>query len=262
MRLFLEFFNHYQAKYKCTWKHENESVSLHIIRDRAACTIYLSQAALIDCLLEQESEAVSFCEGLQHVDKPHGEKWDSLWPVNTLFAYKDPPLDIDECPSVPDPLLVHRFCVVNCFLQYIVNGFLQCTSPEFIYATNQLASLYKSSGPHHVKAMDYALWYLAGTTSLALHIGPKDDEEIVAVLLLLRDFGLSLTKIPLLVDNQPAMSIAAGTTPCSRSRHIDFKTHLCRDFVARDLLMTNWPIFLPSSLVLSFSFVTVLAWSV
>ena len=52
LRLFLEFFNHYQAKYKCTWKHENESVSLHIIRDRAAGTIYLSQAALIDCLLE------------------------------------------------------------------------------------------------------------------------------------------------------------------------------------------------------------------
>ena len=135
-----------------------------------------------------------FREGLQHVDKPHGQKWDRLWPVNTLFAYKDPPLDIDECPSVPDPLLVHRFCVVN--------GFLQYTSPEFIYATNQLASLYKSSGPHHVKAMDYALWYLAGTTSLALRIGPKDEEEIVAVLLLLRDFGLSLTKIPLLVDNQ------------------------------------------------------------
>ena len=149
-------------------------------------------------------------------------------------------MDIDECPSVPDPLLVHRFCVVNGFLQYIVNGFLQYTSPEFIYATNQLASLYKSSGPHHVKAMDYALWYLGGTTSLELHIGPKDEEEIVAVLLLLRDFGLSLTKIPLLVDNQPAMSIAAGTTPCSRSQHIDFKTHLCRDFVARGIIVLQY----------------------
>ena len=62
----------------------------------------------------------------------------------------------------------------------------------------------------------------------------------MAVLLLLRDFGLSLTKIPLLVDNQRAMSIAAGTTPCSRSRHIDFKTHLCRDFVARGIIVLQY----------------------
>ena len=239
-------------------------------------------------------------EGRQNVDKPHGHKWEQLCPVTTPLAYKDPPFDIGECPAVPDPHLVHRFRVVNGFLQYIV-----ITRPEVIHATNQLARVAKSPGPRHVKAMDHVLRYLAGTNYLALRIGPKDEEasqhpsgffayadashkiqelgwrgitgyciwyegallsarstvqdlltfssaeaeyvaystaiqEIEAVRLLLRDFGLSFTQIPLLVDNQPAISIAAGTTSRSRSRHIDFKAHLCRDFVNRGIITLQY----------------------
>ena len=54
------------------------------------------------------------------------------------------------------------------------------------------------------------------------------------------DFGLSSTQTPLLVDNQPAISTAAGTTSRLRSRQIDFKAHLCRDFVARCIITLQY----------------------
>ena len=55
--------------------------------------------------------------------------------------------------------------------------------------------------------------------------------------LLLRDMGIVCTAVPILrVDNQPAIRIAAGTTSWSKSRHIDYKVHLCGDFVTRGLI--------------------------
>jgi hypothetical protein len=44
--------------------------------------------------------------------------------------------------------------------------------------------------------------------------------------------GTICTAVPILcVDNQPAIRIAARTTSQSKSRHIDYKVHLCCDFV-------------------------------
>jgi hypothetical protein len=62
-------------------------------------------------------------------------------------------------------------------------------------------------------------------------------QEVESLRLLLRDMGIVCTAVPIFrVDNQPAIRIAAATTSRSKSRHIDYKVHLCRDFVTRGLI--------------------------
>ena len=56
----------------------------------------------------------------------------------------------------------------------------------------------------------------------------------------LRETEASPAKFLDFVDNQPAISIAAGTTPRSRSRHIDFKANLYRDFVSRGIMTPKY----------------------
>ena len=73
-------------------------------------------------------------------------------------------------------------------------------------------------------------------------------QEVETLHLLFRDMGIIYTCVPTLrVDNQPAHSIATGTTSRSQSRHIDFKVHVIlfpeissTSHISQ--LQTDWPI--------------------
>ena len=60
------------------------------------------------------------------------------------------------------------------------------------------------------------------------------------VRLLIRDLaglGLDLPTIPTLyADCEPAIAVAKGASTRSRTKHIDFKIWLCRDYVRRELV--------------------------
>jgi hypothetical protein len=51
----------------------------------------------------------------------------------------------------------------------------------------------------------------------------------------LHALGLELPAIPtLFVDCEPAIAVAKGGSTRSRTKHIDFKIWLCRDYVSRE----------------------------
>jgi hypothetical protein len=64
------------------------------------------------------------------------------------------------------------------------------------------------------------------------------------VSLLIRDLsalGIHLPVIPtLLVDCAPAIAVANGASTRSRTRHIDFKVWLCRDYVSQKVIQLTY----------------------
>ena len=75
----------------------------------------------------------------------------------------------------------------------------------------------------------------------AYSAGVKDMES---VRLLIRDLcalGVDLPEIPtLFVDCEPAIAVANGASTRSRTKHIDFKVWLCRDYVGRKVVQHTY----------------------
>ncbi|WVZ51614.1 hypothetical protein U9M48_002742 [Paspalum notatum var. saurae] len=56
----------------------------------------------------------------------------------------------------------------------------------------------------------------------------------------LKDYGVELTRIPLLYDNESAVKLANNPVQHSRTKHIDIHHHFIRDHVAKgDILLRN-----------------------
>ena len=71
----------------------------------------------------------------------------------------------------------------------------------------------------------------------AYSTGVKDMESVHLLIRDLLPMGLVLPDIPVLhVDCEPAIAVANGGSTRSRTKHIDFKIWLCRDYVARKLV--------------------------
>ena len=67
--------------------------------------------------------------------------------------------------------------------------------------------------------------------------GVKDTESVRLLTSDLLPMGLELPDIPVLhVDCEPAIAVANGGSTRSRTKNIDFKIWLCRDYVARKLV--------------------------
>ncbi|WVZ71321.1 hypothetical protein U9M48_019916 [Paspalum notatum var. saurae] len=56
----------------------------------------------------------------------------------------------------------------------------------------------------------------------------------------LKDYGVELTRIPLLCDNESAVKLANNPVQHSRTKHIDIHHHFIRDHIAKgDILLQN-----------------------
>ena len=303
--LFQEFVAFFSAHFQCKWSILRDIIGLHVIRNIATRKIYLSQEALTDRLLEQESPGLLRRQGLTGNEGRFSSgrdchKWSHLRPVSTPFDVKMSKISLDDCPSEPDVALVHSFRVVIGILLY-----LTMTRLDILHAANQLARVVHNPGSAHVLALDHLLRYLAGTSNLAFVIGEWDDcsllhpqgfhgyadashknselahrgitgycikafgtillarstvqsvvsassceaeyyaystavRDVEYLRLMLRDLGFPLMNIPLLVDNQPAISVSNGHSQRSKTRHIDFTKDLCQDYVTRGLIAMHW----------------------
>ena len=165
------FRAHYSLHHDCKFFIAGTFVGIDIVRDRDARKMYLSQAALIDRLLEQEFAGIMSRENLSSNDLrfnpgQHLHKWEQLCPCSTPFDYKMPKLSKVDSPAIPDPVLVHRLQVVAGTLMYILNS-----RPDLMHSVHQVARFVHNPGPAHIKALDHILRYLAGTGDLCLIIG-------------------------------------------------------------------------------------------
>ena len=71
----------------------------------------------------------------------------------------------------------------------------------------------------------------------AYSTGVKDMEYVRLLIRDLAGLGLDLPAIPTMyVDCEPAIAVAKGASTRSRTKHIDFKIWLCRDYVRRELV--------------------------
>jgi hypothetical protein len=71
--------------------------------------------------------------------------------------------------------------------------------------------------------------------------GVKDMEYVRLLIRDLSALGIDLPVIPtLLVDCAPAIAVANGASTRSRTRHIDFKVWLCRDYVSRKIIQLTY----------------------
>ena len=165
------FHAHYSLHHDCKFFIAGTFVGIDIIRDRDARKMYLSQATLIDRLLEQEFEGIMCREQLTSNDLRYNpgkdlHKWEQLCPCSTPFDYKMPKLSLVDSPEIPDPALVHWMQVAVGTLMYILNS-----RPDLTHPVHQVARFVHNPGPAHVKALDHILRYLAGTGDLCLIVG-------------------------------------------------------------------------------------------
>ena len=309
-----KFAAHFGKTFSCKKSIAREFVGMHIIRDRAARKIYLSQALLIDRLLETEFDGIMQREGLTGNDLRYNpghalHKWEALCPCSTPFDSKMSRISVDDCPTVPDPRLIHWMQVTVGVLLYTLH-----TRPDIMHSVHQLSRIVHNPGPSHVKAVDHLLRYLAGTVDLTFVIGNWTEidrrfasgfhgnadashknaelnyrgitgvavfflgtlvlsrsfvqaqvadssceceyyaystavKDMEYVRLLIRDLaglGLELPTIPTLyADCEPAIAVAKGVSTRSRTKHIDFKIWLCRDYVRRELVQL---VYMPTDL--------------
>jgi len=57
---------------------------------------------------------------------------------------------------------------------------------------------------------------------------------------MLKDYGVELSRIPLLCDNESAVKLSNNPVQHSRTKHIDIRHHFIRDHVAKgDILLQN-----------------------
>uniref|UniRef100_A0A7S0MSU5 Reverse transcriptase Ty1/copia-type domain-containing protein n=1 Tax=Cryptomonas curvata TaxID=233186 RepID=A0A7S0MSU5_9CRYP len=172
------FLAHYRKHHLCKFGLAATFVGVDVIRDRSTRRIYLSQATLIDRLLEQEFAGIMRRENLTGNDLRYNpgkelNKWEQLCPCATPFDYKMPRLSNADSPEIIDAALVHWMQVVVGTLFYILN-----THPDLVHSVHQLARFVHNPGPSHIKALDHVLRYLAGTGDLCLIVGNWTDTDL------------------------------------------------------------------------------------
>ena len=148
-----------------------------IVRDSDAHKMYISQSALIDCLLELEFTGIMSREELTSNDLSFNpgqqlHKWEQICPCSTPFDYTMPKLSSIDSHAEPAHDLVHRMQVVVGTLMYILNS-----RPDCMPSVHQVARFVHNPGPAHIKALDHILRYLAGTADLCLIIGHWTDVD-------------------------------------------------------------------------------------
>jgi hypothetical protein len=75
----------------------------------------------------------------------------------------------------------------------------------------------------------------------AYSAGVKDMESVCLLIRDLCALGVDLPEIPtLFVDCEPAIAAANGASTRSRTKHIDFKVWLCRDYVGRKVVQLTY----------------------
>jgi hypothetical protein len=107
-----KFASHFGQYFSCKKIIAREFVRMYIIRDRDARKIYLSQALLIDRLLETEFAVIMQREGLTGNDLRYNpgqalHKWEALCSCSAPFDSKMSRISVADCPAMPDPRLVH-----------------------------------------------------------------------------------------------------------------------------------------------------------
>ncbi len=117
-------------------------VGIDILWGRDACKMYLSQAALIDRLLEQEFAGIMHSDNLTSnylCYNPGKElhKWEQLCPCSTLFDYKMPKLSLVDSPAQPDLAPVHWVQIAVGTLMFFLNS-----RPDLTHSIHQVAVLF------------------------------------------------------------------------------------------------------------------------
>ena len=142
-------------------------------RDRLARHKYLSQALLLDRLLEFFFLGIMSREGLTGDDLHYNLgfdliKWEALCPCSTPFDYRMACIPDTDCPAVPDPSLIHWMQVTVCVLMYSLH-----TPPDIMHALHQLSEsrIVHNLGPACIKALDHLPWYLDGNIDLVFVVG-------------------------------------------------------------------------------------------
>jgi len=169
---FDEFYGqHYTRRYGPA----TEYVGIRITRDRSQRQMFLSQALLLEQLLEREYQGI-LIRGDFHGEPryiPTEDKWAQLRPCSTPFDFKMSRLSLDDSPAIPDVSLVHWMQRVVGSLMYILHS-----RPDVLHAVHQLARFVHNPGPTHVAALDHLLRYLAGTVDLTLIVGNWTDQDL------------------------------------------------------------------------------------
>jgi hypothetical protein len=164
-------YDHYSRHCACKFFVAGTFDGLDIVRDCDASKMYLSQAALIDILLEQEFSGIMSSEHLTSHDLRYNpgqmlHKWEQICPWFTPFDYKMPKLSVVDSPEVPDLGLVHWMQVIVGTLMSILNS-----SPDLTHSVHDIALFVHNPGSAHVKALDNVTRHLAGTVDLCFLIG-------------------------------------------------------------------------------------------
>ena len=167
------FHAHYSLHCDCKFFITRTCVGIDIILDLDASKMYLSQATLINCLLEQELGGIMCHEHLTSTDLQYNpgkdlHKWEQFCPCSTSFGYKMPKLLLVDSPDsqIPDPVLVHW--------KQVAVGTLMCTlnsHPDLTHPVHQVGCFVHNPGPAHAKAIDHFLHYLAGSVNFCLFVG-------------------------------------------------------------------------------------------
>jgi hypothetical protein len=121
------FHHHYSLHYDCKFFIAGTHVGMDIIQDLDASNLYLSQATLINCLLEKKLGGIMCSEqltsnGFQYNPGKDLHKWEQLCPSSTSFDYKMPKLLFVDSPEIPGPTLVHWMQVAVGTLMYTLNS--------------------------------------------------------------------------------------------------------------------------------------------
>jgi hypothetical protein len=121
--------------------------------------MYLSQAILLDRLLEQEFAGIMrrgnlTSNDLRYIPGKELHKLEQLCPCFTPFDHKMHKLSIVNSPALPDQAHVHGMQVAVGTLMYILNS-----RPDLPHSVHQVACFVHNPGPAHVKALDHILRY-------------------------------------------------------------------------------------------------------
>ncbi|CAI7794918.1 unnamed protein product [Closterium sp. NIES-54] len=213
-----------QKRHTCTDLGELRSyLGLQITRDRARCTITLTQSHMVHQVLQRF--------GFQYSSPP-------LTPLSTSHSLSAPPSDESVEPSGPYPELV------GC-LMYLMT----CTRPDLAYPLSLLAR-YVAPGRHrkvHWDAAKRVLRYLCSTLGMGLVLGGRGPVvltghadpswELRWLTYLLTDLGEQPCLPPVLyVDNKAMIALCQEHRLEHRTKHIALRYFLARELQQRGQL--------------------------
>ncbi|CAI7793860.1 unnamed protein product [Closterium sp. NIES-54] len=203
-----------QKRHTCTYLGELRSyLGLQITRDRARCTITLTQSHMVHQVLERFGFQFSSPQPT---------------PLSTTHSLSAPPSDKSVEPSGPYPELV------GC-LMYLMT----CTRPDLAYPLSLLAC-YVAPGRHrkvHWDAAKRVLRYLCSTCEVEIYAGAMAAQELRWLTYLLTDLGEQPRSPPILyVDNKAMIALCQEHRLEHRTKHIALRYFLARELQQRGQL--------------------------